>query len=96
MRAVTGQPPAKGPTRLVTFRQRAGHFAQDTAEARELIQATVTEENFVGVSARGNQVYARLLETGKQIWVWVREGTIREGGYNDQPWSVERLLRGSR
>jgi len=61
-----------------------------------LIQATVTEENFVGVSARGNQVYARLLETGKQIWVWVREGTIREGGYNDQPWSVERLLRGSR
>jgi len=56
------------------FKADPGHFAEDTAEARELIQTTVTEGNFVGVSSRGNHVYARLLETGKQIWVYVWNG----------------------
>src|SRR3954465_9946970 len=37
------------------FRQRAGHFAQDTAEARELIQTTVTQANYVGLSSKGAQ-----------------------------------------
>jgi len=75
------------------FRQRAGHFAQDTAEARELIQTTVAEANFVGIHAQGNRVYARILETGTQIWVYVRDGTIRNGGCNDIPWSVPDLLK---
>jgi len=75
------------------FRQHSGHFAQDTAEARELLQTTVTEANFIGTSVAGNRVYAQLLETGKQIWVWVRNGTIRDGGYNDPAWAVEDLLR---
>jgi hypothetical protein len=75
------------------FRQHSGHFAQDTAEARELLQTTVTEANFIGTSEAGNRVYAQLLETGKQIWVWVRSGTIRDGGYNDPAWAVEDLLR---
>jgi hypothetical protein len=74
--------------RLVPFLQRAlphifkateGHFPQDTAEARELIQTTVTTANFVG-TRYGNAVYARTLETGIQVWAWVRDGTIREGG----------------
>src|SRR5689334_13868326 len=55
------------------FKTDPGHFAEDTAEARELIQATVTEANFVG-SRYGNAVYARTLETGLQIWAWVRDG----------------------
>ena len=75
------------------FRQRAGHFAQDTAAARELIQATVTEANFVGLSSKGSQVYARLLDAGAQIWVHVYNGTIRDGGRNDVPWSVAELLQ---
>jgi len=75
------------------FRQRAGHFAQDTAAARELIQTTVTEANFVGVHAQGNRVYVQLLETGAQIWVHVRDGAIRNGGCNDIPRSVADLLK---
>jgi len=75
------------------FRRAPGHFVQDTAAARELIQTTVTEANFVGLSAKGNQIYARLLDTGAQIWVHVWNGAIRDGGRNDVPWSVAELLQ---
>jgi hypothetical protein len=74
------------------FRQRAGHFAQDTAAARELIQTTVTQAKYLGLSSKGTRVYARVLETGAQIWVHVFNGTIRDGGRNDAPWSVADLL----
>jgi len=75
------------------FRAKPGHFPVDTAAARELIQTTVMETNFVGISVDGNRVYARLLETGSQIWVFVRDGTIRDGGCNDVARSVEALLK---
>ena len=52
----------------------------DPAEARELIETTAIETNFVGLSKDGNMVYQRLLDTGAQIWVYVREGTIRDAG----------------
>src|SRR5262245_47358724 len=58
------------------FRQAAGHFDVDTAEARELIQTTVVETNFVGVRKGAHLVYQRILATGEQIWVWVKDGTI--------------------
>ena len=76
------------------FRQRAGHFAQDTAATRELIQATVTEPNFVGLQELGFKVYQRVLDTGVQVWVYVFNGTIGDGGYNDIPRSAEQLLNG--
>src|SRR5436190_1751152 len=75
------------------FRAAPGHYAVETAEARELVQTIVIEKYFVGISADGNRVYARLLETGAQIWAYVRNGTIRDGGCNDVPWSVEELLQ---
>jgi hypothetical protein len=74
------------------FKATEGHFAQDTAEARELIQTTVTAANLVG-NRYGNAVYARTLETGIQIWAWVRDGTIREAGYNQVPRSISELLK---
>src|SRR5262249_14331237 len=75
------------------FRAEDGHFPVDTAEARELIQTTVSEDNFVGLRASGDRVYQRILESGAQIWVYVREGTIRNGGINDVQRSVEQLLK---
>jgi hypothetical protein len=75
------------------FRRHPGHFAQDTAAAREVIQATVTEANFVGIRDRGSLVYQRILDTGVQIWVYVRDGTIRNAGYNDLPRSAAELLK---
>src|SRR4051812_13721972 len=74
------------------FRQVAGHFDVDTADARELIQTTVTEENYVGLQQPGNKVYQRILKTGLQIWVQVRNGTIRDAGRNLVPRSNEELL----
>ena len=75
------------------FRAKPGHFPVDTAEVRELIQATVIEENFVGLRASGDRVYQRVLETGVQIWVYVREGVIRNAGRNELQRSVEQLLK---
>jgi len=76
------------------FRQQPGHFAQETAEARELLQATATQANFVGLQEMGVKVYQRVLDTGVQIWVYVVNGTIRDGGYNDIPRSAAQLLNG--
>ncbi|HVE82919.1 MAG TPA: hypothetical protein VND93_08735 [Myxococcales bacterium] len=74
------------------FRLAEGHFPQDTAEARELLQTTAMEANFVGVRRNGLRVYQQILDTGRQIWVYVLEGTIREGGYNEVPRSTGELL----
>lgn len=74
------------------FRQAEGHFAVDTAEARELIQTTAIEDNLAGISKSGFSVYQRVLESGIQIWVNVLRGTIRNAGKNDVPRSVEELL----
>jgi hypothetical protein len=75
------------------FRDKAGHFPQDTAQARELIQTTVDEANFLGLQDVGNWVYQRILETGEQIWVYVRNGKIINAGLNAVPESAQRLLR---
>lgn len=74
------------------FRDKAGHFPLDTAAARELIQTTVVEDNFVGIRAGGFRVYQRILETGNQIWVFVFDGTIRDGGCNEVPRTADELL----
>ncbi|HYV45274.1 MAG TPA: hypothetical protein VFA20_10455 [Myxococcaceae bacterium] len=75
------------------FKADPGHFAEDTAEARELIQTTVTQANYAGIREKGDLVYARIVGTGAQIWVYVRDGAIRNGGCNLVPRSVEQLLR---
>jgi hypothetical protein len=74
------------------FRQESGHFPVDTAEARELIQSTVSEDNYVGLRRFGNRVYQRILE-GVQIWVHVKDGTIRDAGRNPEPRTPETLLQ---
>ena len=74
------------------FKPDPGHFARDTAEARELLQATVGEANLVGLQKQGFSVYQRILDTGVQIWVYVFNGTIRDGGYNEVPRTAAQLL----
>jgi hypothetical protein len=75
------------------FREQAGHFPVDTAQARELIQTTAVEACFVGIKGNGTRVYQQILDTGAQIWVYVYNGVIRDAGRNDTPRAVERLLR---
>ncbi len=75
------------------FRPDVGHFPEDTAAARELIQTTAIEANLIGTSKFGYQVYQRILETGEQVWVWVSKGRIFEAGLNESPVEPGRLLK---
>jgi hypothetical protein len=66
--------------------KKGGHFENDTLENRRLILDTVKNiENYVGKKPTGNEWYARILDDGRQIWAEVRDGTIRNAGYNDPP-----------
>lgn len=75
------------------FREAAGHFSRDTPAARELIQTTATEANLLGVSKYGYAAYQRVLETGAQVWVYVRNGMITNAGINEIPVAGDRLLK---
>ena len=75
------------------FRAKAGHFPVDTAQAREMIQTTVVEANFIGIRTAGGRVYQRILETGIQIWVYVYDGTIRDAGRNELARTAKQLLK---
>jgi hypothetical protein len=75
------------------FRVAEGHFAQDTAAARELIQTAVTRPNLLGIDRFGNSVYARVLDSGSQIWAYVREGFIRDAGVNARAIPLDRLVK---
>jgi hypothetical protein len=67
------------------FRNAPGHFAEDTAINRALMTDTVQSRYLVEADSYGNQIYARQLSNGTEIWVEVRNGTIRNGGLNELP-----------
>ncbi|WP_231381745.1 hypothetical protein, partial [Rhodanobacter sp. OR87] len=70
------------------FRNARGHFAEDTAENRALLQGAVKSDNFVGTRGPGGSisVYRETLPDGRQVWVEVRNGTqITNGGVNEVP-----------
>jgi hypothetical protein len=75
------------------FREAAGHFSRDTPAARELIQTTATEANLLGITKYGYSVYQRVLETGAQVWVYVRNEMITNAGINEVPVARDRLLK---
>jgi len=75
------------------FRAENGHFAVETAEARELIQTTAAEAHRLGLASHGYQVYQRILDSGAQIWAFVWKGKNFEAGINQVPETAERLLK---
>ena len=75
------------------FADRAGHVI-DTPANRAMIQGiTRGTQNLLGVNNVGNQVFAQILPDGSQIWAYVRNGVIQNGGLN-LPGAVRTLING--
>jgi hypothetical protein len=68
------------------FSDRKGHVV-DTPSNRRLIEGVVLDRsNLVGKKQRGgSELFAKLLDDGRQVWVEVRGGLIQDGGVNDIP-----------
>lgn len=72
------------------FRKKAGHLP-DTSVSRELLIDIVSnKENFLGIDKWGNEWYGKTLVDGKQVWAWVRNNMIRNGGLNEFPKTFNR------
>jgi RHS repeat-associated protein len=76
----------KNPGQLMhIFRDAVGHFVEDTWQNRELLLQTIRPENFIYMDEYGKLIFARLLENGKEIWVYTLNGIIQNGGINQIP-----------
>lgn len=67
------------------FRDKQGHM-MDTEKNRLLLETTAnSKESYLGKDKYGNEWYAKIFESGKQVWVEVRNGKIIDGGLNNRP-----------
>lgn len=68
------------------FSDRKGHVI-DSPSSRRLLEDVVSDRsNLVGRKLRGgSELFAKLLDDGRQVWVEVRNGLIQDGGVNDIP-----------
>jgi len=67
------------------FRNKEGHML-DTPSNRAILRNLVRNaNNYLGKYARDNHWYAKVLKKGKQLWAWVRNNMIRDGGLNETP-----------
>jgi RHS repeat-associated protein len=62
------------------FRDATGHLAEDTLANRNLIINTISWDNYIMTDKFGNQVFARTLDDGTEVWALVRNGIIQNAG----------------
>ena len=68
------------------FRDTEGHFAEDTAANRALLEDTASNPNYyLGADKFGNDWYAVTQADGTQVWAQVRNGEVINGGLNQTP-----------
>ncbi|MDD9910307.1 MAG: hypothetical protein OXR62_11525 [Ahrensia sp.] len=69
------------------FGDRHGHLT-DTPENRQLLLNLVNNaQSYLGEDKFGQSCYAATEQDGSQLWAVVFDGTIRNGGRNEAPWS---------
>jgi len=68
------------------FRDETNHFLQDTAlNRRILLDCANGKGNWVGHARSGNDIYTSTYN-GRQVWTYVRDGQIVNGGINENPY----------
>lgn len=67
------------------FGTRKGHVV-DTSQNRKMLERVANDQSaLLGKDKYDNIWHAKTLPTGKQVWVQMRKGVIRNGGLNDTP-----------
>ena len=64
------------------FRNAPGHIADTPANRQLLLNTANNARNFVDIDRFGSRVYTQMLANGNQVWVYVRNGVIQDGGVN--------------
>jgi len=72
------------------FRNDEGHLFDTPANRALLIEIVSNKENFLGIDKWGSEWYGKTLADGKQVWAWVRNNMIRNGGLNEFPKTFNR------
>ena len=67
------------------FTINGGHSLQDTPANRALIEGVVKPENYVRTGRGGEDLYRELQADGTQNWAKVWNGSITNGGINQNP-----------
>ncbi len=70
------------------FRKKRGHLLDTNQNRKKLYMLAQDEKNYMNTDARGHRWYAEYTKDGGQFWVEVRNGIIKDGGYNitPKPW----------
>lgn len=76
----------KNPGQLMhIFRNATGHLAVDNLVNRDILLKTVSPDNFKTINKNGSLVFTRIIADGTEVWVYVRDGIIQNGGVNQMP-----------
>jgi hypothetical protein len=68
------------------FSSRRGHVLDTPSNRRLIEQIVIDRNNLVGRKlSGGSELFAKLLDDGRQVWVEVRNGLIQDGGVNNIP-----------
>ena len=72
------------------FTGEKGHFTDSSAHRKLVLDMASDLKNFIIKDVHGNYWYAKILENGKQVWAWARDGLIRDCGINDIPRAINK------